>query len=393
MNQNSPVVYHTKHLKSVFAPVVNLSFSAAQENDFVHFLEEQQRNTVIEPISDIQQLLLRPDGAIAESGYRFNPIGFSSVAAALTSGLNSVFNELSGETQYRHASGEAAANLPAAVSVFNTVLQANFERIQERNILINSGTGTIEGFLGLDHKLLPNSVFSDIVSREMTAQQGASATFYRAEVVGRDVRIYYSDANNKWNYTCRGVKHMLGGGWYFSNREDSGSSVRAAAALLSRFGLGLAVNGNKNSVRHSGADIVGRASLLVSRIAAKNFYSRLELEPALKRLSRQRLYKNEHQRFDDVIERWVAFLLPFKISKDDAKNICKSALLVGADIAAADPLSKYDQRALAARTMYDLFCAVLRYARGQYYTTRELLQKTALDIVLLHVENKERLEG
>lgn len=393
MPHKPDATFNICQLRSVFATVRTQSFGAGHFQDLIDFLTEQKSNTVVEPISDVTQLRLQADGSVAETGYRFNPIGFSSVSSALATGLNSVFNQLAGETDYRHASGEAAANVPAAAAVFNTVLQANFGRVQERSLLIDINSGTIEGFLGIDHKLLTNDVFLELVVRELEAARANTAEFYRAEIIGRDIRLYYTDAENKWDYVHRGVAHRVGGGWYFSNREDSGTAIRAATALFTRFGPGVLDQKGKNHVRHSGADLIGRASLLINRVVNSAFYGRDIVEEALSRLSSRRLYRASTDSFDDVVSFWVDFLTRQKVPKDDARNIVRNALVVGADTNSPAQLTRYDHQELLQRTCYDLFCGVLRYARTQYHTTRDLLQKVALDILLTSVLKKESLEG
>jgi hypothetical protein len=390
MSTNKPATFHAKHLRSVFAPVEMCSFGPAEQDACAGFLQQRAAATTIEPISAPEQLTMRADGAVAETGYRFSPIGFTAVAGALSQGLSSVFNELAGEVRYKHAVGAAPANVGAATAIFNIALAANFEQLRERNLLINTATKTIEGFLGLDHKFLDNSAFVDMIAREMFEAHSVDAKFYRAEIVGRELRVYYADDKNKWSYSYRDSGHIFGGGWYFSNREDTGTSVYATTCLLTKFGLGLMPDYGKNHVRHAGADIVGRAAMLVTRVANTSFLGRDVLEPALRKLSRMPLISNEAQSLDAAVGHWANVLTRYKIARDDAKKICKNALLVGADMSPQDALAAYSRPVLTSRTAYDLLCAMLRHARGQYHTTRDAVQRAAMTIVLENLKRKEK---
>lgn len=390
MSTNKPATFHAKHLRSVFAPVETCAFGPAEHDACAGFLQQRAAATTIEPISSPEQLTLRADGTVAETGYRFSPIGFAAVASILSQGLSSVFNELAGEVRYKHAVGAAQANIGAATAVFNIVLAANFEQIRERNLIINTATKTIEGFLGLDHKFLDNSAFVDMISREMFEARGSDAKFYRADVVGRELRVYYADDKNKWTYSYRDAGHIVGGGWYFSNREDTGTSVYATTCMLTKFGLGLVPDYGKNHVRHAGADIVGRAAMLVNRVANTSFPPRGVIEPAFRRLSNVRLVLNESQSMDATINHWANILLRHKVAKDDAKKIVKNALLVGADVAPQDALAAYSRPVLASRTCYDLLCAMLRHARGQYHTVRDSVQRAAMEIVLNNLKRIDK---
>lgn len=378
---NKPATFHAKHLRSVFAPVETRSFSAGNFDACTGFLEERSATTAIEPVSAIEQLLLRSDGAVAETGYRFNPIGFTAIAAAIAPGLSSVFNELAGEVRYRHAIGAAPSNVAAAVSIFNTALAANFDQLRERNLLVNNATKTIEGFLGLDHKFLDNSVFVDMVARELFEAQGPSAKFYLAELVGRELRLYYAAETTRWVYSYANKEYVFSGGWYFSNREDTGAAIHATTCLLTKFGLGLAADNKRNHVRHAGADIVGRAVMLVNRVSETSPPSREKFDAVFNKFSSMPLILNAAQSLDDAVNFWAEKLLRYKVSKDDAKKICKNALLVGADLAPQDALAAYDRDTLKKRTVFDLMCAIFRYARGQYHTTRDTLQRAAMSIL------------
>jgi hypothetical protein len=42
----------------------------------------------------------------------------------------------------------------------------------------------------------------------------------------------------------------------------------------------------------------------------------------------------------------------------------------------------YSREVLSSRTVYDLFCSILRYSRNQYHTTRDILQGAAMEILL-----------
>lgn len=391
MSVNRPATFHAKHLRSVFSPVDTCSFGPADYDACVGFLQQRAATTTIEPISDPEQLTLRADGAVAETGYRFNAIGFAAVAAALSQGLSGVFNELAGEVRYKHAVGAAAANVSAAAAVFNIVLAANFDQIRERNLLINTTTKTIEGFLGLDHKFLDNAVFVDTIARELFESRGNAAKFYRAEIVGRELRVYYADDKNKWSYRYKDAAHTIGGGWYFSNREDAGAAVYATTCLLTKFGLGLMPDRGSNHVRHAGADIVGRAALLVNRVANTAMFDRDKLEPVFRRLASIPLFSAEPtSNLDAVVFQWAEFLMRYKISRDDAKKISKNALLVGADLRPQDALTAYSRSALESRTFYDLFCSMLRHARGQYHTTRDAVQRAAMSFLLDNLKRTEK---
>lgn len=368
-------------LRSVFATVQTATFNAAQFDACRDFLAKRSADTEAIPIVDEQQLLMSANGSIAENGYRFNAIGFAAISNALVSGLNSVFNELAGETRYKFAASVANGDLTAAVSIYNMVMRARFDTLRERTLLVNHRDRTIEGFLGLDHRMLDNSIFLNLVA-ETAADKQAAAEFYRAEVTGRELRIYYTDANSKKRDLYIDPRHTFAGGWYFSNREDTGFAIRASVCLLTKFGAALDVGKRKTHVRHTGADLIGRTAILVSKTLEQN----LDIEAVGKNIQRMLNtalgFSPTKAVMDSATTYWMNHLMKYRVGKEDARQICKNAAVVGSDLDPRDPIDVYTKESMASRNMYDLFCSTLRYSRNQYHTTRDLLQGVAMELLL-----------
>jgi len=377
-------VFHlapAQRMRSVFAPVHVATFNAAQVASCKEFLTQRSENTETIPIVDEQQLFLAADGSVAETGYRFNAIGFNAVASALVIGLNSVFNELAGETRYRVLSSATNRDLAAAISIYNMTMRARFDSLRERTLLVNHKDKTIEGFLGLDHKLLDNTAFLNMVADEISVKQ-SGAEFYRAEIIGRELRLFYADTKNKRNDIYVDPRHTFAGGWYFSNREDTGVAMRAAVCLLTKFGAAVDSGKKRSNLRHTGADLAGRAALLISRVAEQNLDMNV-IAGCVQHMTRKSLgFSPSKPALDAAINNWIGYLSRFRVSKEEARQICRNAAAVGADLDQRDPTDVYTKEAMAAKNLYDLFCSMLRYSRNQYRTTRDLLQNVAMDLLL-----------
>lgn len=367
--------------RSVFAPVTALSFNATQQGDCKDFLAQRSSDTECVPIVDEAQLSMASDGRLAESGYRFNAIGFSAVANALTTGLNPVFNELAGETRNSFRTSVSSGDLATAVSVYNMLLKARFENLRERTLLINHREKTIDGFLGIDHRMLDNAAFFSLAADELEARQ-SDAIFYRAELIGRELRLYFIDSKTKRNNLYHDARHMFAGGWYFSNREDSGLAVRASLCVMTKFGAAVESKSKSSAVRHTGADLMGRAAIMIGKMVERTV-DMDAVARGVNRMSSTSLNYSESPKARDVaMSQWIEYLVKFKIPKDDAKQICKNAAVVGADLDPRNPIDAYSRDVLGSRTVYDLFCSILRYSRNQYHVTRDLLQSAAMEILL-----------
>ncbi len=357
-----------------------LAFNARQFEDLQQFLAQRGEQTLTVPISDAEQLLLAPDGRLAENGFRFNILGFQAVANGLCSGLSSLFTELMGYHQMRHIQ-ECEPNLQAAVSVFNTVVRARIELVRERTLLLDQQERVVEGFLGLNHRMLDNSAFLEIVSAEMTAKQ-PQARFHRAELLGREMRVFYIDPATQRKDIYSDPRHSIAAGWAFSNSEDRQKAVTANLCLFTRFGVALERPKTNFRMSHVGADLAGRTAILVSRAAARE----LDLPAVLSQIGKLQTttlgFVDETEKFDQALKNWTQQLTRLGIRLDDAKLIVRNAAMVGADLTARDPAEVYTRSGLAARTAYDLMCSLLRFSASEPSKFKDRLQMAAMDMVV-----------
>lgn len=375
-----------QRVRSVFAPVAQLSFSAARLDECRAFLELRSADTECVPVVDSRQLEMAADGTLVETGYRFNPIGFSAVANALMPGLSGVFNDLSGESHNRHAASSESGELSAAISIYNTALHSRMESVRERVLILNHREKTIDGCLSIDYKMLDNTLFFNNIADEMQHEQ-PTANFYRAELVGRELRVYYIDPASRRSDICGDPQHVFAAGWYFSNKEDAGIALRAAPCLFTKFGVAVDGRQRQAHIRHIGADFFGRATLLIRHAAQKDIDMAV-VEKAISRLCSTTLtFSDERIAFSSALLRWVNYLVSFRIGREVAKQICKNAAYVGADVSPRHVLESSSKETLASRTMYDLFCSTLRYSKSQYHTTRDLLQSVAMQMLFPSTQN------
>lgn len=374
-------VYAAQNTRSVFAPVASFQFSSAQTDECRNFLANRSAHTECVPIVDEAQLLMSTVGRLSETGYRFNPIGFDALARALSNGLSAMFNELSGEA-YRGAFREdKPINLAAAVSIYNTTLQVRFDSLRERTLLINHHEKSIDGFLGLDHRLLDNTQFFDLIQREMEEKQ-PEAEFSRAEIIGRELRIYYIDPQSRRTDFHHDPRHAFASGWYFSNREDSGHAIRAALCVFTKFGAAIESPHKNSKVVHMGSDLLGRTAVLVGSTAARSIDMAVVAKRMQVLLSTTLSFSDDRKQFEDAVRHWAGYISRFKIRHELARLIAKNAAMVGSDIEPRDAIDVYNATVLTARTTYDLMCAILRQSRQEYATYRDLLQAMAMRMLL-----------
>lgn len=366
--------------QSVFAQIAALSFSNRQETDCLEFLQKRSAGTELVTISDEAQLRLAADGRLIETGYRFNLLGFFAVCRAISGGLSRVFGEISGLTPSRLIGAESCS-VPTAVSIYNAALRVRFELLRERNLLVDHTNKSIDGFLGLNHKFLDNAVFLETILAAMR-DQCPSAIFQRAELVGRELRVYILDSETRRTDVYANPAHTFAAGWYFCNREDSGNAVKALPCLFTKFGVAISESVNSKRLIHAGADLIGRTSDLVRA----TYFKKIDLNAVkerIERLDRQPLgFEDSGDSFSAVVKKWTSYLVRFGVPREMAAVIAKNAGIVGKDLEPRDPLDVFTKKVLSSRTGYDLVCATLRYARNLPSNHREKIQSVGMTLLL-----------
>lgn len=368
-------------IRSIFAPVTALAFNGRQLEDLKQFLAQRSENTDVVPISDVEQLLMAPDGRLSETGYRFNYLGFQALANGVVQGLSSVFIELIGENRSRvRVTSEAEPNIQAAVNIFNTAVRARIDAVRERTLLVDHRERVVEGFLGLNHRMLDNSAFLELVDAEMRTQQ-PRALFHRAELVGRDLRLFYIDPASQRKDIYSDPRHTVAAGWAYNNSEDRHRAISAVRCLFTRFGVAMERPPTSLRMNHVGADLVGRTALLVGKAASRE----LEMSTVLSQLGKLQTtalgFVDDTDKFNRAVDHWAQLLVRMGLLRDDAKTIVKNAAMVGADLDPRDAVDVYNQSALSNRTAYDLVCSLLRFARDEPARSRDRLQIAAMELL------------
>lgn len=364
--------------RSVFAPITALSFSAKQEQDCLDLLQKRSANTEIITLSDEAQLRLAADGRLIETGYRFNLLGFLSVTRAICGGLSRVFGDVSGLMSSKLPNPDNCS-IPAAVGIYNIALRTRFELLRERSLLVDHANRAVDGFLGLNHKMLDNAVFLSTIL-DIMREHDANLQFYRAELVGRELRVYIIDPQSRRTDIYR-PDHVFSSGWYFCNREDSGNSIKALPCLYTKYGIAMEELDTRKRVVHVGADLVGRTAELVRSV----YFRRIDMDAIRQRvqaLDSQPLGLESKSEFSAHVKKWASYLVRFGVPRDMATAIAKNAIQVGKDITPRDPLDVFTEKTLTNRTAYDLVCSVLRHARNLPSNYREKIQSIGMKLLL-----------
>ncbi|NDE18126.1 hypothetical protein EBZ80_24725 [bacterium] len=150
-------------------------------------------------------------------------------------------------------------------------------------------------------------MFLETVRNELADKQ-PSAEFFRAELLGRELRLYFIDPKSRRTDIYIDPRHSFAGGWYFSNREDTGNAIRASTCVYTRFGAAISPPGVGGRLNHTGADLIGRTSILAAKVAERA----IDMDVVAKRvralagLSLE--FSPDRATMEAANEKWIAYL-------------------------------------------------------------------------------------
>jgi hypothetical protein len=135
-------------------------------------------------------------------------------------------------------------------------------------------------------------------------------------------------------------------------------------------------------VRLTGADLLGRAAVMISKSIEREIDMSVIAKNVNRLMSTSLNFSDSKAALDAATENWIEYLGRFKIARDDARQVCKNAAMVGADLDPRNPIDVYTREVMGSRSLYDMFCSILRYSRNQYHTTRDALQSAAMQLLI-----------
>lgn len=158
-----------------------LKFLANEQTVLREHLERLDATTVIEPLHDVEQVLLDEEGRLAGKWW-FTPMALRQFCQAVAPGLYRLLVELI------EVSPTDNSEMPLAIQLFNTLVRQRFPRLQQRQLLIDGTDNVIEGVLGKRYRYFPNHRFWQMITQ---ATQAAGQQFSQARLEGRRLALAY----------------------------------------------------------------------------------------------------------------------------------------------------------------------------------------------------------
>lgn len=320
---------------SLAVDVQGLTFNSKELNKLVQHLAEQERVTEAFLIDDASQLAISRKGSTV-GGDRLSWLALRQVCRSLSTGLASSIADLIGLKRVQDSLDRPAKHkadpdddftVGEAAALFNLVLKKRFGRLFGAQAIRNTDTSVIEAVVGNRYRRISNSEF-------LTAVEGIVESlehkfeFMSASIYDRKISVIYRLAGYEGS--------ALTPGMLISNSEIGDAAIRATIVLIDSTGFIMsAPYGKLGRVSHSGRDLLGKLSQLVtgvsSRLSNKNFSQEGLDRRILDNRSKSLGFKGEGEddaRFKGLVE----FLTERAGMTYVSAKKCLSKTLAGADM-------------------------------------------------------------
>jgi len=365
---------------SLYTAPPTQAFTRGTENKLEQFLAKMEKATSALPVVDPEELQLAADGTTKRGGFRYTSYGFRQVTQLICPGLSKMLVDLSGTIKRPNLDPKMYFPREAQY-ILNNALDLRGGLLSSYRIIRNEDSKLIEGLIGAKHRTLEN-LDSYRQMRDAVESLTTDVEFYSGLVIGRQLTLWYRNKTPVFTIDTPKERVTYFPGYYFSNGEATGNSVRGTFAVYSRHGICLRPFKQSNRVTHIGRDFNIRLNKMFTSVLSEEI-SADKLEQGCNdlldtSLGYADLDKQERKRRDKKLIRDMGNV---GIPKRIAESVLGEALYVGSNEGSSVPPVYELNAVFGTRTVYDLFAASLRAARMLPANLREKAEQSAYQIM------------
>lgn len=326
-------------------------------------------------------LQLAMDGSTIYGNWRLTLAAFKQAAHIMGPGLSVAIPDIAGTTTSpRNVNG--LVDRSVAIRLWNDLVTLRYPLFSRFRMIQNARTQLIEGFVGTSHQYLENAAMY-AEAMELLRQYRPQAAFYAGRVVSRRLSIWLRDVSPTFTVPVDDRAWAARIGYYFTNGEATGTSVRGTVALFLPCGVCLGpYQRYGRRVSHKGRDFTQRLGMMFAEV-----YQATppvdELQAGLRAAVTTSLGFNDpgEQARQARKKKLIHAMSLLGISKSLAAEAMDAALATGrhGDTELAELRSPEQY---ARRTVLDLLVPLLHLARRVDLLQRERIEQAAFNIVL-----------
>lgn len=356
-------------------------FRRGEAEQLRQYLQETEEHTQLRHVDDPVMLQLTPEGTTIRDGWRLTFAAFKQAAHIMGPGLSIALPDIAGTTvSPRNVNGLVDRSI--AVRLWNDLVALRYPLFSRFRVIHNARERLIEGFVGTAHQYLENvSLYAEAM--ELLRQYRPQAEFYAARIVSRRLSLWLRDVQPTFTVMVDEKPWAARLGYYFTNGEATGTSVRGTVALFLPCGVCLGpYQRYGRRVSHKGRDFTQRLGTMFAEV----YQSELPVEPlraGLQTMVTTSLgFTEPGEQFRQARKKKLVHAMSLLgITKSLAAEALDAALATGRHGGTVLAELRHPEQ-YARRTVLDLLVPLLHLARRVDLLQRERVEQAAFNMVL-----------
>jgi len=339
--------------------------------------------TVIEPVNDINDVLLRDDGT-RKDGLRFSKHALIQLCERISPGLSTLAQDLAGLKRRADVYDEVI-DPRLACRVINSCAKLRFrvkDGLYTRQLIIHAPAGVIDGVVGPKYKYLAHRTLYETVD-EMLVSSDTPSVFDSAVICGRHMSMNWVVQKELFSLS-NGDKYQ--GGYYFSNSEGGGAGVHAAASI-SMADTDMRCVSELRSVSHAGKSFNKKLGELLSGVLVCGEEQVINLRARCEklRITPLEVFDNDKHQVNRERQKAITNLLVSRgIDNFAAKAILNFVIYGEAETEQDFVLLRMVN--IEDSCVYDMLVWLMRYADTCHGVLREKIERAAFDLFTGNLE-------
>jgi len=366
-------------IKSIVVEPTLVRFKSHEQDELYRACCELDDATVIEPVNDVTDVLLRDDGT-RKDGLKFSRNALVQLCERISPGLSSLAQDIAG-LKRRIGAYDEVIDPRLACRIINSCAKLRFrikDGVYTRQLIIHAPSGVVDGVVGPKYKYLAHRTLYETVD-ELLASADIPSSFDSAVLCGRHMSMNWIVEGNLFSLS-NGDEYQ--GGYYFSNSEGGGAGVHAAASI-SMVGTDMRCVSELRSVSHTGKSFNKRlGDLLVGVLVCGDArVAQLRERCAAMLVKPLGVFDEDKHQVNRTRQRVLINLLVSQGLDSAAAKSVVNWVIYGE---ATDEHDFIVQKMLNVqdRCVYDVLVWLMRYAATCQSMLRERVERAAFDLLM-----------
>ncbi len=349
-----------------------------------NYLQTLDNNTSLRTLHDATEIQMDEGAAMLRDGFRFTTSAFRQAAQIMAPGLSKFLPDLAGVVVTKADERTRRTDGRCAIRLWNELVDLRFSLFERYRIIRNDQERTIEGFVSHKHQYLENIWLYREAVATLTSYN-PDVDVYAALLTGRRFAIWFRHKTPAFSLTVDDQTWPFHGGYYFTNGEATGTSVRGTLAIFTPRGTCLgAYRKFGRRVTHVGKDFMTRLGEMFSSVVHCDVPWD-KIEAGAKAMLTTSLGYNIDWSADQRKERSKKLshsLSILGVQKNLATEATDLALATGRYHGMDSVAWSQAQQLYASRTLLDLFVPLIGLGRRLDLARREKLEQAAFDVLM-----------